>query len=151
MKGVWNTKWAARKASQRAVSLDGKRCEQCNSTERLQRHHQTYSSSECQILCQACHVKADQVDGFRRTKQSKDCIVCGSSFIPSHTKKHNTCSKACLSIIGRINAQKKMGQTAGRNHRLKALGNAIVPYIAYEIFTAIIHYIQSTHVTTNDT
>lgn len=37
-----------------------------------------------------------------------------------------------------------------RGSRLKALGNAIVPYIAYEIFIAIVHYMQSTYATTND-
>ena len=59
------------------------------------------------ILCGPCHVEADKAAGFRRTKQQKPCKVCGTMFTPSHSKKHSTCSPACLSEIGRINAMKR--------------------------------------------
>lgn len=46
-------------------------------------------------------------DGHRRTKKTKLCKVCGTEFTPSHSKKHSTCSKKCLSEIGRRNAMKR--------------------------------------------
>lgn len=101
------TKSTIRKASQRKFTLLGKSCERCGSTEKLQRHHRDYSSTDCVILCPKCHAKADQEDGFRQARQAKDCKVCGKSFIPSHSKNHVTCSAICLSELGRRNANKR--------------------------------------------
>lgn len=102
--------WSVRKAAQRVVSLVGKTCQKCGGTHRLQRHHPDYSKpEEVEILCQPCHVKADMEAGYRHAKQPKLCKVCGKEFMPTHSKKHNTCSPTCLSEIGRINAMKRWG------------------------------------------
>lgn len=100
------TRWMARKRAQRALpSLQGMSCENCGATGALERHHPNYSEPDrVEVLCHPCHVKADQRDGHRRTKEPKACKVCGTMFVPSHSKKHSTCSAACLSAIGRINA-----------------------------------------------
>lgn len=108
--------WGVRKAAQRAVSLAGKVCAECGSTARLQRHHQDYARpTDVVILCQVCHVKADQAMGSRKVKQPKACKVCGKAFIPCHSKKHNTCGAECLSAIGRMNAMKRWG--SGKENR----------------------------------
>ena len=102
--------WGVRKAAQRSVSLAGKACAECGSTHRLQRHHPDYTKpTHVVILCQACHVRADLEAGTRKTKQPKVCKVCGKDFMPSHSKKHNTCNPECLSAIGRMNAMKRWG------------------------------------------
>lgn len=98
-----------RKRTQRLVSLDGKSCEQCGSTENLQRHHRTYTETDFQILCQSCHVQADLRDGSRKRRKTKQCAICGNVFTPSHSKKHKTCSADCLSELGRRNAYKRWG------------------------------------------
>lgn len=102
-------KWAIRKRSQREVSLVGKVCERCGLSENLERHHPNYLSSDCVILCQECHRKADSQDGTRPKKKTKTCVVCSKVFVPNHSKKHKTCGKFCLSELGRINALKRWG------------------------------------------
>jgi len=105
--------WRIRKAAQRAVSLAGKQCSECNGTHRLQRHHPDYSKpSEIVILCQRCHVAADIAAGFRKVKQPKLCKVCGTEFLPNHSRKHSTCSRECLSEIGRQNSLKRWRRVA---------------------------------------
>ena len=100
--------WAARKAAQRAVSLQGKICEACGSVNRLQRHHHDYSKrTEVTILCQSCHSQADLADGTRKAKEMKSCKLCGTAFMPTHSKNHTLCSPECRSEIGRINAYKR--------------------------------------------
>ena len=96
-----------RKAAQKAfTALDA--CEACGLKEGLSRHHPDYSRPLLvEILCRSCHVKADQRDGFRKTKQAKSCAVCAAPFLPSHSKKHKTCSAKCLSELGRQNAAKR--------------------------------------------
>jgi protein-arginine kinase activator protein McsA len=111
------TDWKSRKAAQRAVSLTGKVCENCSGVNRLQRHHRDYSKpTEVQILCQNCHVKADQRDGFRRVKAKKRCKVCDMEFLPKHSRKHATCSRECLSELGRMNAMKRW--TSGNKNQM---------------------------------
>ena len=102
------TKWAARKRAQRAMpTLAGQECN-CGATTNLQRHHPDYSDLDrFEVLCPRCHVLADQRDGHRKTKQTIPCKICGTMFLPSHSKKHTTCSRACLSEIGRRNAMKR--------------------------------------------
>ena len=103
------TKWMARKRAQRATpNLSNETCLMCGTSKNLERHHPNYAQpNRMEILCASCHVKADQRDGTRRIKQQKPCKVCGKMFLPSHTKKHNTCSRECLAAIGRINAFKR--------------------------------------------
>lgn len=91
-------------------------CEECGEVKHLQRHHPDYSRpNHFEILCRPCHVLADQRDGHRRTKQPKNCKVCGKAFMPTHSKNHTTCSRECLSAIGRMNAEKRWG--SGRKNR----------------------------------
>jgi len=98
-----------RKRAQRGLpSLAGQKCEDCPATEGLERHHPNYSKpDEFRVLCADCHVKADLRDGSRRKKQMKLCKVCGKPFLPSHSKKSNTCGRECLVEIGRRNALKR--------------------------------------------
>ena len=99
----------ARRQAQRAFP-DPKPCEKCGATESVQRHHPDITKPlEIVWLCQACHVAADMADGRwgKGPRPSKPCKVCGKLFTPSHSKKHNTCSRACLSEIGRRNAMKR--------------------------------------------
>lgn len=104
-------KEAIRKRSQRRESLNGKQCEHCGSTENLQRHHPSYESEDFIILCQTCHAKLHVEHGTwaRGQKKTKFCAICGKEFIPHHSKKHKTCSKECLSELGRRNAMKRWG------------------------------------------
>ena len=103
------TKWMARKRAQRArPNLANENCQTCGTARNLQRHHPDYGKPDVfQILCQPCHIKADQRDGHRRKKQEIPCKVCNRMFLPSHSKNHRTCSPACLSEIGRRNAWKR--------------------------------------------
>ncbi len=114
------TKAAIRKRTQRANPLAGKCCESCGSKDNLQRHHRTYSENDFEILCQPCHVMADLRDGSRRQKQTKNCAICGNAFTPSHSKKHATCSKPCLSELGRRNANKRWHSNASASTDLEA-------------------------------
>lgn len=85
-------------------------CEACGATENLERHHPNYSKPDVfEVLCRPCHVKADQAAGYRRKKQPKACALCGTQFMPTHSKKHSLCSDACRSEMGRINARKRWG------------------------------------------
>ena len=103
------TKWMARKRAQRAIpNLKNMKCLMCATSKNLERHHPNYEEpNRVEILCASCHIKADQRDGTRRIKQEKACNICGKMFLSSHTKKHNTCSRECLTEIGRINAFKR--------------------------------------------
>jgi NMD protein affecting ribosome stability and mRNA decay len=103
------SKWAARKRAQRAKpNLSGEKCQQCGATERLERHHPDYSKPDLfVVLCDSCHIRADQSAGFQKKKKTRRCSVCGKEFIPNHSKKHTTCSRECLSEIGRRNAAKR--------------------------------------------
>lgn len=103
--------WAARKAAQRAYP-ETKPCERCGSTSNVQRHHADLAKPlEIEFLCQECHVKADMQAGKWGCgpRKPKACKVCGREFMPTHSKNHNTCSRACLSEIGRRNAMKRWG------------------------------------------
>ena len=44
-----------RMTAQLSGSLEGKSCINCNSIENLQRHHPSYDSYDCVILCRKCH------------------------------------------------------------------------------------------------
>lgn len=52
------TRYAERKALQRAMPLSGKKCSVCGSTKNLQRHHVSKKPKDAEkgrILCQKCH------------------------------------------------------------------------------------------------
>jgi len=86
-------------------------CEECGSPYRVQRHHPTYERhDQVQFLCPPCHAKADQRDGTRRKKQPKVCPICGIQFTHYTHTRNQTCSKECLSELGRRNAMKRWGK-----------------------------------------
>lgn len=94
------------------------KCERCGTTTaKLQRHHLDYSlPTDVEILCQTCHVIADQEAGTRRKKRPTVCKVCGKTFMANHSKKHNTCSAKCLAQLGLANAMKRWyGHARKRN------------------------------------
>lgn len=100
--------WRVRKASQRMMpTLDA--CERCGNTENLQRHHHSYDDPAAfEILCRTCHDKWHAAE--RLESRMKPCAICGTRFLPDHSKKHKTCSRACLSELGRCNAMKRWGR-----------------------------------------
>jgi len=99
--------WRVRKASQRMLpTLDA--CERCGVTENLQRHHHNYADHAAfEILCRPCHEKWHAAE--RLASRMKPCVICGTRFLPNHSKKHTTCSRPCLSELGRRNAMKRWG------------------------------------------
>jgi hypothetical protein len=102
---------AARKATAKVTA-----CQVCGATGELERHHPDYSRPELvEVLCPPCHIKADQRDGTRATKQPKKCAHCGNEFIPTHSKKHSLCSDECRRIVGRMNAEKRWGKSGTPN------------------------------------
>src|SRR3990167_1446719 len=126
-------KAAIRKQSQRRESLSGKCCGRCGSSESLQRHHPSYTSSDFEIVCQTCHTAIHVSDGSwgKGSKRIKDCAICGKPFVPSHSKKHKTCSAACLSELGRVNAQKRWGATKTDATRLVTQSCHVLPNLSF--------------------
>lgn len=58
-----------RRRASRFIPLKDKTCEECGSTDNLQRHHTDYSKPlEIVILCPKCHNKSDKQLGFVRGK-----------------------------------------------------------------------------------
>lgn len=110
---------ARMRASRAIPKASLKKCQRCGtkSAKRLERHHQDYNKPlDVEILCPTCHAKADQEIGNRPIKQAKACKVCGAMFMPSHSKKHATCSAKCLSLLGKQNAEKRWkGHSRKRN------------------------------------
>lgn len=102
--------WRARKASQRILPVL-ESCEQCESTENLERHHIRYDDAMMfLVLCRKCHSDAHVAE--RKANRMKPCLICGTRFLPSHSKKHKTCSNLCLSELGRRNARKRWGRAS---------------------------------------
>lgn len=61
----------ARSKARATISTDGATCEQCGSTERLERHHEDHSKPlEVQILCRKCHQKITPKPGRPRRDDS---------------------------------------------------------------------------------
>jgi len=106
-------KQTIRKASQRLISLEGRFCASCGADSNLQRHHPIYEPSAVQILCQSCHTALHMADGTwgkgpkDSSKYIRDCVICGRIFQANHSKLGKTCSRACLSELGRLNASKR--------------------------------------------
>lgn len=102
------SKWAARKRAQRAVT-NTERCEMCGTTNgRLERHHDDYQKPiDVMILCPKCHAKREMETGQRKAKATKLCPICGVAFTHYTHSRNQTCSKACLSELGRRNAYKR--------------------------------------------
>lgn len=100
---------ALRKRSQRSFAIDDESCELCGSDINIQRHHPDPTSANFLIVCQKCHVEIHMKDGSwgRGLRKTKNCVICGSEFVPNHSKKHTTCSKPCLSELGKRNALKR--------------------------------------------
>jgi hypothetical protein len=103
------TKAASRKRAQRAFpKLTA--CAHCGSTSRLQRHHPDLSDALCVvILCQPCHAAEHVRHGTWGSgpRKPKTCVVCGKDFSDYSHIRAKTCSRACLSELGRRNARKR--------------------------------------------
>lgn len=101
------SKVASRKRAQRAVPLTA--CLRCGSTSNLQRHHADHTKPlDVEVLCQRCHTTADHAVGMwgKGRKKSRSCSICAVQFTPRHST-NRTCSKTCLSELGRRNARKR--------------------------------------------
>ena len=100
---------AYRKRAQRAIPLT--KCEECGSTERLQRHH--YNGLEnyldVKILCQKCHTKADIKLGKwgQGPRKIKICVICHSEFTDYSHSRVSTCGRKYWSELARRNALKR--------------------------------------------
>jgi hypothetical protein len=104
------TKAASRKRAQRAISLLGQQCARCGGTWRLQRHHADHQDAlAVEILCQSCHTSEEMVSGTwgAGLRQAKICAVCERLFSNYTHVRVKTCSKDCLSELGRRNARKR--------------------------------------------
>ena len=104
------TKNAIRKKSQRETTLEGVECLRCGSTENLERHHPNYENSAFIPLCTKCHHAVHQELGTYPTRKKKICVICGTEFIPTKSTQGIVCSKPCLSIRGKQNAEKRWGK-----------------------------------------
>lgn len=97
-----------RKMAQRKVSLAQKSCQNCGETGKLQRHHPNYNEPlMVEILCQKCHVAADQRDGHRRKVAERKCLICKQTFQPTRTRRGVICGTRCLEEMGRIGANRR--------------------------------------------
>lgn len=102
---------SARKAAQRAISVSF--CEMCGLKSGLQRHHpDILDPLNVVILCQPCHAAVHVADGTwgNGKKQPKKCVVCLRLFDYRHSL-NKTCSRECLSELGRMNARKRWDRT----------------------------------------
>lgn len=108
------TKNNIRRRSLRKALREGlkKRCLSCGSRKKLEIHHEDYRSEDSfVILCQPCHIRHHIINGTWGKKRihsiNKKCLICGRMF--ESTWKKKTCSAACLSKLGAINAMKRWG------------------------------------------
>jgi len=100
---------ASRKAAQRAYPRLTA-CEHCGTTSQLQRHHPDLSDAlSVVILCQPCHAAEHVRHGTwgNGPRTVKTCVVCGKDFSDYSHIRAKTCSRACLSELGRRNARKR--------------------------------------------
>ena len=104
---------AMRKRSQRSFPIDGESCQLCGSKKRVQRHHPNQDPEVFWVVCQKCHTDIHMKEGSwgKGLKKIRACVICGKEFLPSHSKRNKTCSKNCLSELGRINARKRWQKT----------------------------------------
>ena len=103
------TKSAYRKQAQREYPILPP-CQKCGSADRVQRHHPTLEDALCvEFLCQKCHTAEHQQSGSWGSgpKQVKVCVICGKEFTNYTHTRVKTCSRECLSDLGRINAFKR--------------------------------------------
>jgi hypothetical protein len=100
-----------RKRAQRKFAAE--RCEFCGSTEkRLSRHHKDGNSqnndpNNIAILCLGCHSSLHWEENYRPGRKAKACVICGEEFTDYTHSRVKTCSKKCLSELGRRNAAKR--------------------------------------------
>ena len=105
---------ASRKRAQRAYPTLNV-CEHCGGTSQLQRHHPNLQDAESVvILCQRCHAAEHVRLGTwgQGPKKPKTCVVCGKDFSDYSHIRAKTCSRACLSELGRRNARKRWGRVS---------------------------------------
>lgn len=106
------TKNASRRRAQRAFPKLPN-CQKCGTNRNIQRHHRDHQNALCvEFLCPKCHAKTEiQQNGTwgRGLKKEKTCTVCGLVFSNYTHSRVKTCSRECLSEIGRRNASKRWG------------------------------------------
>ena len=88
------SKWAARKRAQRAIPLV--KCEECGSTNNLQRHHDDLSRPlDVKVLCQQCHTNRDMELGKwgRRPVLTAFAPVAMASSPPKPPTPSDSCSQ----------------------------------------------------------
>jgi len=105
------TKAASRKRAQRGYQ-ELTACERCRSTSNLQRHHPDINDAlTVDILCQPCHAAVHVARGTwgQGRKKTKVCVVCQKDFCNYSHSRVKTCSRICLSELGRRNANKRWG------------------------------------------
>jgi len=98
-----------RSASRRLISTKGKRCCVCGTTKNLQRHHRSPHIWDVDIMCRKHHQAFHVANGTwgKGKKKMKPCKNCGTLFMPNHSKKHTTCSDACMKELCRQAAIKR--------------------------------------------
>lgn len=115
MNSIIRDGWAGRKAAQKKFTA--RICQNCNSTDRLQRHHidrNPKNNSPCNImiLCQTCHflehLKAG--DWGKGQVQMKNCVICGKEFLPKRSARAKLCGdKQCAKKNGENSARLRWG------------------------------------------
>src|SRR3990172_3800938 len=100
-------KWTARKQAQRAISVVA--CFRCGTNQQLQRHHEDLNKPlEVIALCQKCHVLAHMKTGTwgGRIRLPRQCLVCHTWFLPTHSTNKTCASDLCLRALGRMAAMR---------------------------------------------
>ena len=98
-------RWSARKAAQRAISLDGQKCSKCGTMDNLQRHHPDHTKkTDIMIMCQTCHTAEEMAAGKwgRGVIPIANCVICKKPFQPKRRRRAKLCGNPeCRMAMGR--------------------------------------------------